>query len=184
MRGPITDLTATLLTAWSSFGANDSKGALAAIDRLAGPDWYAIFKEFACRDDPRPCRQPIKKPASGFEHAYKLDPSALRVVEASGDLAIAQRHAQGRARSIPGLRQGAAARSVGGRGDEQAQSRREIAALAATAQAGAAEALYGLGASLGRRGGEDLGLVYLQLALYLRPTIRWRCFRSPTSMSR
>ena len=29
--------------------------------------------------------------------------------------------------------------------------------------------LYGLGASLGRRGGEDLGLVYLQLALYLAP---------------
>ena len=39
----------------------------------------------------------------------------------------------------------------------------------ATAQAGAAEALYGLGASLGRRGGEDLGLVYLQLGLYLAP---------------
>ncbi len=41
--------------------------------------------------------------------------------------------------------------------------------LATTPQAGAAEALYGLGASLGRRGGEDLGLVYLQLSLYLAP---------------
>ena len=38
-----------------------------------------------------------------------------------------------------------------------------------TPQAGAAEVLYGLGAALGRRGGEDLGLVYLQLALYLVP---------------
>ena len=38
------------------------------------------------------------------------------------------------------------------------------------AQAGAAEALYGLGASIGRRGGEDLALIYLQLALYLEPT--------------
>ncbi len=37
-------------------------------------------------------------------------------------------------------------------------------------QAGAAEALYGLGASIGRRGGEDLALVYLQLALYLEPS--------------
>jgi len=41
--------------------------------------------------------------------------------------------------------------------------------LVNSAQAGAAEALYGLGASLGRRGGEDLALVYLQLALYLEP---------------
>src|SRR5439155_339107 len=41
--------------------------------------------------------------------------------------------------------------------------------LAQNAQAGAAEALYGLGASLGRQGGEDLALVYLQLAIYLAP---------------
>ncbi len=41
--------------------------------------------------------------------------------------------------------------------------------LVSSAQAGGAEALYGLGASLGRRGGEDLGLVYLQLSLYLTP---------------
>ena len=45
IHGPITDLTATLLSAWSMYGTGDSKGAIAAIDRLAGPDWYAIFKE-------------------------------------------------------------------------------------------------------------------------------------------
>ena len=39
-----------------------------------------------------------------------------------------------------------------------------------TPQAGAAEVLYGLGAALGRRGGEDLGLIYLQLSLYLAPS--------------
>jgi tetratricopeptide (TPR) repeat protein len=42
--------------------------------------------------------------------------------------------------------------------------------LADSAQAGAAEALYGIGATLTRRGGEDLALVYLQLSLYLQPT--------------
>jgi len=42
--------------------------------------------------------------------------------------------------------------------------------LVSNAQAGAGEALYGLGASLGRRGGEDLGLVYLQLSLFLVPS--------------
>ena len=45
VRGPITDLTATLLAAWSLAGAGDSKGAVAAIDKLTGPDWYAIFKD-------------------------------------------------------------------------------------------------------------------------------------------
>jgi len=46
---------------------------------------------------------------------------------------------------------------------------RPLAPLVRSAQAGAAEVLYGLGSSLGRQGGEDLGLVYLQLALYLEP---------------
>jgi hypothetical protein len=46
----------------------------------------------------------------------------------------------------------------------------KLPVLADSPQAGAAEALYGLGASIGRRGGEDLALIYLQLALYLEPT--------------
>lgn len=46
---------------------------------------------------------------------------------------------------------------------------KRLGPLVETPQAGAAEALYGIGASLTRRGGEDLALVYLQLALYLNP---------------
>src|SRR5262249_14107977 len=44
-RDPIANLTATLLSAWSSFGAGDSKGALDTVDKLTGPDWFAIFKD-------------------------------------------------------------------------------------------------------------------------------------------
>src|SRR6202142_4590711 len=46
----------------------------------------------------------------------------------------------------------------------------KVPLLVDSPQAGAAEALYGLGASIGRRGGEDLALIYLQLALYLEPS--------------
>ena len=47
---------------------------------------------------------------------------------------------------------------------------KKLSPLVDSAQAGAAEALYGIGATLTRRGGEDLALVYLQLSLYLQPT--------------
>src|SRR5207237_6366328 len=47
---------------------------------------------------------------------------------------------------------------------------KKLPPLVDSAQAGAAEALYGIGASLTRRGGEDLALVYLQLALHLQPS--------------
>src|SRR5262249_61581016 len=45
MRGPIADLTATLLSAWATAGAGDVKNAIDSIDRLQGPDWYAVFKD-------------------------------------------------------------------------------------------------------------------------------------------
>ncbi len=77
-RGPITDLTATLLTAWALYGAGDAKGAVATIDRLTGPDWYAIFKDFHAGLILDLAGNNARRPASGFERAYKLEPNALR----------------------------------------------------------------------------------------------------------
>ena len=45
VRGPITDLVATLLSGWASYGAGDTKTAIANIDKLTGPEWYPIFKD-------------------------------------------------------------------------------------------------------------------------------------------
>src|SRR4051812_30356539 len=80
IRGPITDLVATLLSGWASFGAGDSKAAVANIDKLTGPEWYPIFKdlhagmifELSGKD---------KDAGQRFERAYKLDDSMLRVVD-------------------------------------------------------------------------------------------------------
>ena len=54
-------------------------------------------------------------------------------------------------------------------GLRETKAGKKLPPLVDSAQAGAAEALYGIGATLTRRGGEDLALVYLQLALYLQP---------------
>jgi tetratricopeptide (TPR) repeat protein len=55
-------------------------------------------------------------------------------------------------------------------GLRETRAGKKLPPLVDSAQGGAAEALYGIGATLIRRGGEDLALVYLQLALYLQPT--------------
>jgi tetratricopeptide (TPR) repeat protein len=83
VRGPITDLTATLLSAWSMQGAGDTKGAIEAIDKLAGPDWYAIFKDLHAGLILDLAGQK-KEAGRRFEKAHKLDSSALRVVDAYG----------------------------------------------------------------------------------------------------
>jgi tetratricopeptide (TPR) repeat protein len=54
-------------------------------------------------------------------------------------------------------------------GLRETRAGKKLPPLVETPQSGAAEALYGIGATLTRRGGEDLALVYLQLALYLAP---------------
>src|SRR5436190_4945465 len=80
IRGPITDLIATLLSGWASYGAGDSKTAIASIDKLTGPEWYPIFKdlhsgmilELANRE---------KEAGTRLERAYKLDDSMLRVAD-------------------------------------------------------------------------------------------------------
>ena len=56
VRGPVTDLTATLLSAWALAGAGDTPRA---IDTLGSARWTGLVRHLqglACRPDPR-CRQ-------------------------------------------------------------------------------------------------------------------------------
>ena len=88
IRGPITDLVATLISGWASYGANDIKGAVANIDKLTGPEWYPLFKdmhsgmilELAGKE---------KEAVARLERAYKLDNSMLRVADAYARCAVA-----------------------------------------------------------------------------------------------
>ena len=246
-RGPITDLTATLLSAWALYGANDARGAVETIDRLTGPDWYPLFMDLHAGmifD----LASSKKEAGKRFERAYQLNPSSLRLVEsygswlsrnASADDAIKvfktfdstlPRHplilqamsrikgemaaASSPAEAVP-LRLGQSGDSVKrlqtaigikadgifGLGTERAVkgfqkknglrvdgvvgsttlaklniSKQNVSKgeglplLVGTPQEGAGEVLYGIGSALGRRGDDDPGLVYLQLALYLSPS--------------
>jgi tetratricopeptide (TPR) repeat protein len=168
IRGPITDLAGTLLSAWAQYGAGDVKGAVETIDKLQGAEWYALFKDLhaGMMLDLAGNR---KEAGRRFERAFKLDSSALRLVEAygswlsrNGNREEALKVFQAFDAQLPRhpLVLDAIANVKGGK---------QLPTLVDTPQAGAAEVLYGLGAALGRRGGEDLGLVYLQLALYLVP---------------
>src|SRR5207244_13450152 len=45
IRGPITDLAATLLAAWTMANPAEAKQATDSIDKLAGAEWYASYKQ-------------------------------------------------------------------------------------------------------------------------------------------
>jgi tetratricopeptide (TPR) repeat protein len=178
MHGPVNDLMGTLLSAWSAFGANDVKGAIDTIDKLNGPEWYGIFKDMHAGlilD----LANNKKEAGKRLEHAYKLDSTASSLPA----LRIMQSHAGFLSRN------GSHDDALKLYDDYDKQLPRypltveglallkkdlPLPRLVETAQAGAAEALYGLGAALGRREEEmslaNRGLAYLQLALYLEPS--------------
>ena len=168
VRGPVTDLTATLLAAWALSGAGDTRGAMDTLDKLAGPDWYAIFKDLHAGlilDVANNKKDAGKR----YERAYKADPTAVRTVEAYGRY-LSRAGAKDDALKIyQDFDKAVPDHPVTVEEMKEVAAGEKLPPLADSPQAGAAEALYGLGASIGRRGGEDLALIYLQLALYLEP---------------
>lgn len=168
IRGPITDLVATLLSSWASYGAGDAKTAVATIDKLTGPEWYPIFKDLHAGMILELSGKE-KDAGARFERAYKLDDSMLRITEAyarwtsrNKDTAAASAIFETFDKKLP-------RHPLVQEGLRELKAGKKMPPLIESAQAGAAEALYGIGATLTRRGGEDLALVYLQLALYLQP---------------
>ena len=168
MRGPITDLAGTLLAGWAQFGAQDSKGAIESIDKLQGADWYALFKDLHAGLilDLSGNR---KEAGKRFERAHKLDPTALRLVEAYGSWLSRNGNREEALKVYQAFDAQLPRHPLIVEAMDALKNGKQLPPLVDTPQAGAAEVLYGLGAALGRRGGEDLGLVYLQLALYLAP---------------
>lgn len=168
-QGAIAELNATLLSAWSQFGSGDARAGVKAIDALQGPEWYDGFKDFhaGLMLDAAGVK---KEAGQRLEAALKRDPRTLRVVDAYARWA--SRNA-GKAEAIatyeafdklvPG--DPLVARSLA-----ELKAGKTLPPLVSTPTAGAAEVLYGLGAALGRQGGEDLALVYLQLGRWLDPS--------------
>lgn len=168
IRGPITDLVATLLSGWADYGAGDTRRAVALIDALTGPEWYPIFKDLhsgmlldlAGRKEEAGAR---------LERAYKLDDSALRVADAYARWLSRNKDAAAALAVYGSFDKKLARHPLIQEGIKELKAGKKLPQLVSSPQTGAAEALYGIGASLTRRGGEDLALVYLQLALYLSP---------------
>jgi tetratricopeptide (TPR) repeat protein len=172
-RDPITNLTATLLSAWSSYGANDSKGALDTIDKLSGPDWFGVFKDLhgGLIDDLIGAKKDAGK---RFERAYKLDQTALRIVQAYGSWTSREGPKDDALKIFRDFDKALPRHPLITQALAQLQRGEKLPQIVDSPQVGAAEVLYGLGAALGRREEElslaNRGLAYLQLAIYLDPT--------------
>src|SRR6201996_1890531 len=168
IRGPITDLVATLLSGWATYGSGDVKGAVASVDQLTGPEWYPLFKDLHT-GMMLDLAGTEKEAGMRFERAYKLDDSMLRIADSYARWMTRNKDDEAAKGIYEAFDKKLARHPLVLEGLRDTKANKKLPPLVDSAQAGAAEALYGIGATLIRRGGEDLALVYLQLALYLQP---------------
>lgn len=174
-RGDLERLLTGLLKAWSQQGIGKTKEALATIDALEGPSWFKIFSEYhggliaglggEKNDAIARLNKTVENRAGGTTavHTY------MRSVEALARLQLrtgAEKDAKATIEmglriqpSGPALIQLSKSVNAGG----------ATRPLISSAQQGAAEVFYNLGAVLNSEGGKQFALIYLQLANVLNP---------------
>lgn len=162
------DLTSALLTGWAYLGSGDPSAGVAAVDRLAGADWFQLFKQFHAglildvagrRNDA----------GRRLEEAYKQDPTILRIADAYGRWSARARGADAARQIYSAFDKVVPNHPLIVDAERRLRENQPLQPLVRNAQGGAAELLYGLGSALSRQGGEDLALIYLQLARWLDP---------------
>ncbi len=161
------DVTTTLLTAWSFAGLNDGKDALTTLDRIRDPS-FAVFRDYHAGliadltgNAPEALKR-LKAAYDGEKNTLRLADTYARYLARHGDRDGAKKIYEDFAHVLPHhpLVDGALADLAAGR---------PLDPIIRNAKDGAAEVLYGLGGAGSRQGDELAALIYLRLALYLRP---------------
>ena len=161
------DVTTTLLTAWSFAGLNDGKDALTTLDRIRDAS-FAVFRDYHAGliadltgNAPEAVKR-LKAAYDGEKNTLRLADAYARYLARHGDRDGAKQIYESFAQILPHhpIVEGALADLAAGR---------SLDPIVRNAKDGAAEVLYGLGGAGSRQGDELAALIYLRLALYLRP---------------
>jgi tetratricopeptide (TPR) repeat protein len=169
-KGSFTSLTVGLIDAWAAAGAGDAAAANADLKALrgqSGMDMMAAFHQALILDY---LGQSAAADAA-YSDALKTDGPSPRLVDAYGrflerngraaDASALYSKTAPNAALAPVLKDGLARIAKGEKPDP----------FIKRAQDGAAEALFGIAASLTEEQSTDVSVLYLRLALYLRPQL-------------
>lgn len=160
--GPIGELTSTLARAWLHYSKGEIADALALLDKPALPDWAQYYLRYHRGLISDASKQPWIARVS-FERAFwqsrslRVSIARARSLAHSGEAALALKALQGYSHPLAvELR-------------TQIETGNSVSLLVTEPAQGLAEVLYGLGEALSTEGGTDIGIVYLQMSLYVAP---------------
>jgi tetratricopeptide (TPR) repeat protein len=170
LKSPLATLTAGLLGAWADYGLGMTDDALKTVESLTGPGWYDVFKDY---------HYALIADAAGrtadadtaISRAYDSDQKALRIIEAYARIKARNGEPDEAVRALGVLSDNPIAAPVVAKLLAEIEAGGKPAPIAVTAQAGAAELLYGVGSAIGTEEGVILAAIYLQLAHFLDPKV-------------
>jgi tetratricopeptide (TPR) repeat protein len=169
-KGPFTNLTASLVDAWAAAGAGDGASAIAdlkAASASTGADALSAFhlgllNEFLGHN--------AEADAAYRDALLKAGPSP-RIVDAYGRFLERTGKTDEAAALYGKLAGDAALEPIIKERQADLAAHKKPDPLVSTPEAGAAEALFGIAGSLTEEASADIAILYLRLALYMRPDL-------------
>jgi tetratricopeptide (TPR) repeat protein len=167
-QGPIADLTSTLARAWVQEADGKHNEAFDTLDSLSSADWAQFYQRYhrALIADVAGRHQLARQ---AYIQAFKHNPTTLRVADAFARHAINSNDRELATKTIEAHIAKAAPHPLSEALLKDIQSGKTPGLMAASPTDGLAEVFYGIGDALAGEGGLDMGIVFLQFALYLKP---------------
>jgi tetratricopeptide (TPR) repeat protein len=167
--GVFADLVGSLTQAWAAAGEGDKAGALARLKTFEGKPAFNLFRAYHTAEI-----LDMLGDTQGAADAYRqaFDASggtSIRVVEAYASFLSRQGEMDKAKETLKHFLTISPEHPLALADYAQVQSGKVLAPLVADAPEGVAEALYGLGSALAQEPGSDLAILYLRLAIWMRP---------------
>jgi tetratricopeptide (TPR) repeat protein len=167
-QGPIADLTSTLARAWVQQADGKTDEAFATLDSLSEADWAqfyqryhrALIADLAGKHD-------VARQA--FAQAFKKNPATLRVADAYARHEVNNNNRRLARQTLKTHIAKSSAHPLSEALLADIDEGKTPPLLVTTPNEGLAEVFYGIGDALAGEGGVDMGIIFLQFALYLKP---------------
>ena len=167
-QGPIADLTSILARAWVQQANGKTDQALATLDTLSDADWAQFYQRYhrALIADVAGKREAAR---IAFAQAFKKNPATLRVADAYARHAVNANNRKLARQTLKTHIAKTAQHPLSTALLGEIESGKTPPLLVNSPSDGLAEVFYGIGDALAGEGGLDMGIIFLQFSLYLKP---------------